>query len=171
MGQSMAELLPKERLQPSLLDRLTDDDPGQSLESREKRVLSLSRLRQFVLRDLGWLLNATALEMVDDLRDAPQAARSVINFGMPNLSGTAASGLDKHALERRLRQAIIDFEPRILPQTLKVTVGGSKDQMNLSALTFLIEGDLWAQPLPSHLYIRSVLDLETGHVEVTEGPG
>lgn len=165
----MAELLPKERLQPSLLDRLTDDEPGASQEPREKRVLSLSRLRQSVLRDLGWLLNATALEAVQDLQHYPQAARSVINYGMPGLAGIAASGIDTVALERRLKQTIIDFEPRILPHSLKVRVLASTDQMNLSALTFVIEGDLWAQPLPAHMLIRSVLDLETGHAEIVEG--
>ena len=41
--------------------------------------------------------------------------------------------------------------------------------MSLNALSFLIEADLWAQPIPTHLYIRSTLDLETGHVEVSEG--
>lgn len=167
----MAELLPKERLQPSLLDRLTDDEPAQIQESREKRVLSVTKLRQSVLRDLGWLLNATALEAVEDLSGTPYAAHSVINYGMPNLSGTAASGIDAPALERRLRQAIIDFEPRILPNTLKVKVITATGEMSLNALTFLIEADLWAQPLPMHLFIRSVLDLETGHTEISEGSG
>lgn len=167
----MAELLPKERLQPSLLDRLTDDEPTQTREAQDKRVLSWSRLRQSVLRDLGWLLNATALEAVQDLQGAPYAARSVINYGMPNLSGVAASGIDVHALERRLRQAIVDFEPRLLPNSLKIRVISATDQMNVNALSFLIEADLWAQPLPTHLFIRSVLDLETGHVDVVEGGG
>jgi len=40
----VAELTAQERLQPSLLDRLTDDEPDQSQESREKRVLLMSRL-------------------------------------------------------------------------------------------------------------------------------
>ena len=41
----MAELAPRERLQPSLLDRLTDDEPDQEVESRERRVLSVRGLR------------------------------------------------------------------------------------------------------------------------------
>ena len=53
----MAELTQKERLQPSLLDRLTDDEPPTQQESREKRVLSMHKLRLFVLRDISWLLN------------------------------------------------------------------------------------------------------------------
>jgi type VI secretion system protein ImpF len=58
----MAELTPKDRLQPSLLDRLTDEEPDQPQESREKRVLSLNRLRESVLRDLAWLFNASRVE-------------------------------------------------------------------------------------------------------------
>lgn len=167
----MAELLPKERLQPSLLDRLTDEEPTKTQEARDKRVLSLTRLRQSVLRDLGWLLNATALEALLDLQEVPYVAHSVLNYGMPNLSGVAASGIDVHILERRIKQAIVDFEPRLLPNSLKVRVITAPEEMSLNALTFLIEADLWTQPLPTHLLIRSTLDLETGHVDVSEGGG
>ena len=62
----MAEqLLPQDRLQPALLDRLTDDEPDKKQEPREARVLSKSRMRQSVLRDLAWLFNATRLDAVD----------------------------------------------------------------------------------------------------------
>jgi type VI secretion system protein ImpF len=57
----MAELLPQERLQPSLLDRLTDDAPESKDESRDKRVLNLAQLRAGVMRDLSWLLNTVHL--------------------------------------------------------------------------------------------------------------
>ena len=50
----MAELSQQERLQPSLLDRLTDRDPERKVESRTERVLSLQQLRKSVIRsDLG----------------------------------------------------------------------------------------------------------------------
>ena len=85
----MAEpLLPQDRLQPALLDRLTDDEPDKKQEPREARVLSKSRMRQSVLRDLAWLFNATRLEVVTDLTKVPNVRRSVLNFGMPALSGT-----------------------------------------------------------------------------------
>jgi len=41
----MAELTPKERLQPSLLDRLTDEEPDRRQESRDKRILSPAKLK------------------------------------------------------------------------------------------------------------------------------
>ncbi len=164
----MAELLHTERLQPSLLDRLTDNDPERHTESREQRVLSMRQLRQSVLRDLSWLLNTPALESMVDLSDFPFAARSVINYGIPALSGSNLSSVDLAIIHAKIRQAIIDFEPRILPGSLKLELITTDREMNHHAMCFKIEGDLWAQPLPIHLYIRSDLDLETGEVTVKE---
>lgn len=164
----MAELLHSERLQPSLLDRLTDDEPEQTSESREQRVLSLRQLRQSVLRDLSWLLNTSAMESMVDLSEVPLAARSVINYGTPALSGTHLTSVDLPKIEQKIKQAIIDFEPRILPNSLRLELITTDQQMNHKAMCFKIEGDLWAQPLPIHLYIRSDLDLETGEVTVKD---
>lgn len=159
----MAELTPKERLQPSLLDRLTDEEPEKQQESRERRVLSMRKLREIVLRDLSWLLNASNLESVENMEDCPLVAHSVVNFGLPDLAGASASSVDKIALERSLRQAIIDFEPRILRNSLKVRAVASNESTNHNALGFEIEGDLWAQPVPLRFYLNTELDLESGN--------
>jgi type VI secretion system protein ImpF len=164
----MAELLHSERLQPSLLDRLIDDDRDKTEETLKQRVLSMSQLRQSVLRDLSWLLNATCLEAMVDLSDVPFVARSVLNYGMPALSGTNLTSLDIPKIEKKIKQAIIDFEPRIMPGSLKLELITNEQKMNQQAMSFKIEGNLWAQPLPIHLYIRSDLDLETGEVTVKD---
>jgi type VI secretion system protein ImpF len=164
---SMAELTSRERLQPSLLDRLSDDDSEARQEPRDKRVLSMRGLRKAVLRDLGWLLNSTGLGAVQDIGAHPLAAQSVINFGLPDLSGKTASGLDRGELARRIRQAIWDFEPRILRDSVRVVAlsqadsGGGPNQV-----AFEIHGELWGQPLPERLYLKTELDLEIGEIRV-----
>ncbi|WAR44226.1 type VI secretion system baseplate subunit TssE [Methylomonas rapida] len=164
----MAELLYTERLQPSLLDRLTDNNPDKQVESREQRVLSGRQLRQSVLRDLTWLLNTAALDSCVDLSELPDAEHSVINYGILTFSGAHLTGADLPKIERKIKQAIMDFEPRITPGSLKVEVISSEEHMNQHAMSFKIEGDLWAQPLPVHLYIRSELDLETGEATIKD---
>jgi len=67
----MAELTARERLQPALLDRLSDDEPANPRESRERRELSMRDLRRAVLRDLGWLFNASGIGAIQDLDDFP----------------------------------------------------------------------------------------------------
>ena len=166
----MAEqLTPQERLQPALLDRLTDDEPDKKVEPVERRVLSKNRMRQAVLRDLAWLFNAIRLESTVDLTALSYVRRSVVNFGLPALSGLTASTLEVPDLERAVRQAIIDFEPRILPGTLQVRAVvelSALDHHNVVGIE--IHGQLWAQPVPLELLLRTEIDLETGRVEIAD---
>lgn len=160
----VTEIATRDRLQPSLLERLTDDDPTNPKESADKRVLSLTQLKASVLRDLAWLLNTTSLLDADATLHTP-AGTSVVNFGLPALAGNSASNVDVSALETLIHQAIATFEPRILRHTLRVRARATAE-MNHNALSFEIEGDLWAQPVPLRLMLQTDLDLETGHVRV-----
>ena len=164
----MADLTQKDRLQPSLLDRLTDNDPEKKQESRDARVLSPSRLRDCVRRDLAWLLNTTHLMSVQDLSEHPQVARSVLNYGMPDMAGRTVSGIDATTLEQAIRRAILDFEPRLVARTLRVKLFVDEKQMNPNSMTFDIEAELWAQPLPLRLFLRTAVDLETGSIDVVD---
>lgn len=167
----MAQLTPKERLQPSLLDRLRDDEPEKQKESRERRVLSPRQLRKSVIRDLEWLLNAGDLACVQDLTGYPDVIESVVNFGLPDLAGKNVSGLEVATLERTLRQAILRFEPRILPHSLKVRAIVEEARMSHNAILFDIEGELWGQPMPQQLYLKTEVDLENGSFQVAERTG
>jgi len=167
----MAELTTQERLQPSLLDRLTDDEPGKLEESRDKRVISATRLRDCVTRDMSWLLNCVSLDASLELGDYPDVARSVLNFGIPDLTGVALSGIDADVLQRRVRDAILAFEPRLTASTLRVTVNALSKRMDRQALIFNIESEMWAQPIPLNLYLKTEVDLETGSFKVSEGFG
>ena len=166
----MAELTPQERLQPALLDRLVDDEPhNKAKEPRERRVLNKQRFRQAVLRDLAWLFNATNLASDGDLGPHDEVARSVVNFGLPALAGQTASALDIVDLERLIRQAILDFEPRILPGTLEVEPIVSEAQLDQhNVVSIQIRGTLWAQPVPIELMLRTDVDLETGEVQIRD---
>jgi type VI secretion system protein ImpF len=165
----MAELAPRERLQPSLLDRLTDDEPGQAVESRERRVLSLRSLRESVLRDLAWLLNTTNLLSVTDAPKLPHLAGSVLNYGMPDISGMALAGMNMADLERGIRQAIWDFEPRLVRST--VSVRALSSDADHHKVMFEIEADMWAQPYPERLYLRTELDLDRGAIRLADTGG
>jgi type VI secretion system protein ImpF len=167
----VAELSLQEKLQPALLDRLTDDEPDKKAESRAKRVLSLNRLKSCVLRDLAWLLNCGNLEVTEDLEDLPEVQKSVLNYGVPDLAGKTVSATEVSELEREIRDAILNFEPRILADTLTVRVSLNREAMSTKTMSFVIEGQLWAQPLPLSLFLSTDLDLETGSATIKESSG
>jgi type VI secretion system protein ImpF len=97
----------RDRLQPALLDRLVDEAPDKQKEADTQRLMSKQHMRNAVLRDLSWLFNATQVK--ERIVEAyPALADSVLNYGLPALSGQQASKVDIGALERTIRQAICD---------------------------------------------------------------
>ena len=116
----MVELNRTERLQPSLLDRLTDLAPDHRKESFDQQTLTMTQLRRAVLRDLGWLLNATSLDTVEDIPKDSLARRSTINFGVPGIAGSSAMEGRAGFIETSIAEAIRAFEPRIRAETLRV---------------------------------------------------
>lgn len=157
---------PLDRLQPCLLDRLTDDEPARREESRNQRIISLQRYKAGVLRDLDWLFNAIGHfpdEQVGELTfsDFEEAYRSVLNFGLRQLYGRLAPDIEE--IEKQLFDAISVFEPRINRQTLKV-----KATIERNILSFDITGELWVHPIPEKLFIRTQLDLESSQSTTRE---
>jgi type VI secretion system protein ImpF len=164
------DLQPLDRLQPALLDRLLDDDPSnQHPEPKERRMLTKSQFREAVLRDLAFLLNAAAPAANEGIANYPAVEDSVINYGMPSFAGETATSVDIGELERAVRNALIRFEPRIVPASLRVQAlheGPLLDWHNVISLR--IEASVWAQPVPLDLLLRTEVDLETGQIEVKE---
>src|SRR5690349_10716765 len=100
------------------LDETTPDGERvvSGLRSRQRAVTE-QILRQEVSRDLGNLMNSIALSSSIDLSRTPAVARSILNFGLPDIgAGTLEDGtVDK--IRRDIVQAIRRFEPRIMPET------------------------------------------------------
>jgi type VI secretion system protein ImpF len=154
-------LASRERLQPSLLDRLTDLNPEQTRDPPDQQALTMAALRQAVLRDLAWLLNATNLDTTEDLTQTPHAASSTLNYGIPGFAGLFELTRRTQALEAAIATAIKTFEPRIAPQTVRVRARAPSDTDGPTALVFDIEGELWAQPVPQQLFLQTAIELET----------
>ena len=121
-----------------------------------------------MLRDLAWLL--TAVQPIGETarRHAGVEAR-VLHFGLPPLSGQLASKLDIGDLERAIHDAIVRFEPRILPDTLRVGAREASSVLDThNVVEFEITGHLWAQPVPLEMLLRTQLDLEAGQVQIED---
>jgi type VI secretion system protein ImpF len=164
----MPELATRERLQPSLLDRLTDTAPDHGRETFEQQTIGMQQLRQAVLRDLAWLLNTTNLAATEDLSGTPLAAKSTINFGVRGFAGLVGTSDRIASLCAGIAEAIRAFEPRIRSETLKVRMRPPQEHRPTPAITFEIEGELWTQPVPQQLFLETSIELETRLAVVTD---
>jgi type VI secretion system protein ImpF len=141
---------------------VTNDTP----ESGERRFASMRRLREYVCRDLAWLLNSTGIDETVDLSRYPEVQRSVVNYGMPSLAGRAAVAIDVERTARAIEEVIRRFEPRLTRvRVAPDTEGARRDGHQLA---FRIEADLWGQPAPQHLVLRTRISTESGDVSVAD---
>ena len=154
-----------ERLQPSLLDRLTDEDPTSQVETREARVIDIRRLREIVQRDLSWLLNTGNADGWIDAKRYPLVAKSVLNYGIRDVAGDFAAKDRAQMIRKSIAQAIENYEPRIRKGSAQVEMR-SDNVSRTTIISFDIRADMWAEPIPIELYLRSSVDITTGQVSL-----
>lgn len=164
----MADKTLQERLQPSLLDRLTDTEPGNQKETRDVRVIDLNRLRQIIQRDLSWLLNTINIDDSLDAERYPYVSESVLNYGLSAVSGSYSTGEKAEMIRSAIQRAISLHEPRIIKGTVDVQIN-AEDADSTMLVGIDIHADMWAQPMPLELYLRSKVDVTTGEVHVEQG--
>ena len=158
----------RDRLQPTLLDRLTDLTPLSTVEAEDTRVMTKAQIREAVLRDLSWLLNSVK-PMPGIGTRFPHVDESVLNFGLPPMSGSLASRIDVPLLERTIKQSIVRFEPRVMEDSLEVKALDASSVLDThNVIEFEIRGLMWAQPVPLELLLRTQVDLEAGQIQVRD---
>lgn len=161
----MADKTLSERLQPSLLDRLTDNEPGSLKETRNDRVIDVGRLREIVQRDLSWLLNTVDIHDEIDPETHPNVADSVVNYGLSGVSGNFSTEQRAEAIRQSIQNAIANFEPRIIDGSVDVTLSPDDNEAEMT-VALNIRADMWAQPMPLELFLRSKVDITTGEVSI-----
>jgi type VI secretion system protein ImpF len=140
--------------QASLLDRLIDEDPANSRESVQYRLLNVRQIKASVVRDLENLLNSR--RNITALPDGlSQLVDSVATYGLKDFTGENTSSQDvKQAIRKDVERAIARFEPRL--KNVKVAVEtGSKKERNLS---FRISAMLVVDPIREPVTLDTYFD-------------
>jgi type VI secretion system protein ImpF len=154
-------------VQASLLDRLTELDPGATRESQPTRAESVIALRAAVKHDLEWLLNSRRdLVTIDD--GMPEARRSLLRYGVPDFSSMSRDGSETlQRLVREVEDCVANFEPRLAHVRVRAHV--DPGMSGRPDLRFSIEGMLRVDPAPEHVVYDTVLETGRGEYVVHEG--
>jgi type VI secretion system protein ImpF len=143
---------------PSVLDRLLDDEPGQTRESLPYRTDDVRGLKRAVARDLETLLN-TRQEALEEIPESfEEVRRSLLTYGLPDFSASSLlSPRDRARIRRALEDAIAAFEPRL--ERVRITL--EESQPTERAMRFKVEGWLRIDPAPEPVAFDTVLQLTT----------
>ena len=172
------------RLNPTLFDKLITnsrivsivDDSAEAgqLDHDSPRFYTLASLERFneaalratVRRELTWLLNTTNLDAAQDLTAYPEVQTSVLNYGLPDLTGRASTGLAVAERTEDIRQAIVTFEPRMDAEKVEVEARSTIERDN--AVTFMIRGDVTSAVKAMPVQFIADVEVETGEAVVRD---
>jgi type VI secretion system protein ImpF len=161
----MARVDKKKKLRPSILDRLLDSDPGNTMEVDTGQHQKLKELRNSVRRDLENLLN-TRLRILEPDEEFNELKKSLLIYGLPDLA--TVNIIDKESRKKfvtHLENLLIHFEPRF--KSVNVNYLENSNALDRT-LRFRIDALLYADPSPEFIVFDSVLEPVTRTVNVEE---
>lgn len=154
-------------VQPSLLDRLTDESPREAGDSPLTREESTRRFRVSVQRDVELLLNTRrTIVPVDEM--FTEVRHSVHEFGLPDTTNAVpATAEGRKRLTDDVRDTILRFEPRLTNVVVRMS---ESDRIRTPQVRFAVEGTLRMDPTPEQIVFDTVLDVSTGTFDVQDKP-
>ncbi len=150
-------------VRPSLLDRLTDSQPGVTADPPVTREESERRYRIGVERDVEALLN-TRRTMVPAPEWCPELRDSVYDYGLVDTTGIAVgtkAGRDR--LLAALQDAIERFEPRLAQPVVRLI---DAQQVRAPQIRFVMEATLVMDPGREDIVFDTVLEVASGEYDV-----
>ncbi len=162
----MSRTTTDQRLLPSVLDRLLDEEPSALRESEKSRSQLLREMKLSVRRDLENLLN-TRVSLYPVPNDLGELQKSVLNYGIPDFSGLSMGSRRQRArLAVLVEEAIRRFETRFKSVHVELV---EESGLNDRTIRFRIEGLLHAEPAPEPVTFDSKLQPQLGEFDVKAG--
>lgn len=147
----------------SVLDRLMDDHPDETHETRNFSPTDLQAQKRMVARDMEHLLNSRRPDWQEALAGFPETAGSIFNYGIPDLSGLSLlSPDDRQYLRASLEQAISHNEKRL--KNVRVILEMARNLERV--LHFRVDAVLEIHPFRPAVMFDAVLQLNSNVYKV-----
>lgn len=157
----------KQYFLPTLFERLLDHEPQKKQESFDAFYFDARTMRSVVQKDISCLLNNTSIEDRLDGHRHKAVCDSVMNYGVAPFSGKYASHHNWSTIEKSIRNALLRFESKIIPESLLVRPLSDKDQLGKNGIVlFEIRGLIEWHPNSIDLCINGAWDVETAKVDL-----
>lgn len=148
---------------PSLLDRLTDEEPQVSLDPQVSREDSERRFRRSVERDVESLFN-TRRTMAPAPEGLTELRHSVYDYGLLDSTGIpVGTKTGRERLIAGLRDAITRFEPRMAEPSVRLL---DADQVRAPQMRFEVAAILLMDRAREQVVFDTVLEVASGEYDV-----
>ena len=135
--------------------------------SLKRRGASESILKHDLAIDLSSLVNTIDLGSAIDLEDFEFVSKSVLNFGLYDVSHLTSDEMAVNEIATDLVNALIQHEPRINKETLSVERSDQFDETN-QKMRYEISAEMLSKPLDIPLEFVAEVDVASGKVHLSQ---
>ncbi len=146
------------------------DEDGRVLSSRslERREGASQRtLRDHLALDLASLMGTINLESVEDIEGLEFVQKSILNFGMPDLTRFTDEDVRRHRLAGDLKRTLLAHEPRLVPETLVVKLRSESVSSKNHHIAFDVSAEMAAKPVDVPMEFVAEIDAGMGKVSLS----
>ena len=137
-------------------------------QSRQRRG-DENALKRDLSIDLTALLNTIDLGSVIDLKQLSYVRKSVLNYGMNDVTHLTSQEVGVDAIRDQLAAVLKTHEPRINPDTLHIDKEIVADDVN-QRVRFAVSGEMFFSPLDVAVEFVAELEINSGKMNITRLP-
>lgn len=148
---------------------LRDETGERIIASRRVQArswVSEAALRRDLAEDLTRLLNTVNLDSAQDLSDHAYAARSIVNYGLIDITAYSIDETAVGDITDELRQSLVDYEPRLIASSIEVTRDTSLDSA-AQKIRFSVHAEMHATPADIPVEFVAELELDSGKMRIS----
>lgn len=131
--------------------------------SMRRRGANEAELKRNLEIDLVQLANTINMAAAADLDGLDYVRRSVLNFGLVDLSNMTSEDLRVRNLPSDLAHVLLNNEPRFVPETIEVSLDKDFDDVN-QKLRFDIYAEMACKPVDVPLEFSAEIDVGSGKI-------
>jgi type VI secretion system protein ImpF len=148
---------------------LRDDTGERVIASRRVSARSWvneTALRRDLAEDLTRLLNTVNLASAQDLSEYSYVARSILNYGLTDITAYSSEETAVDDITDELRQTLASYEPRLIADSVEVTREIVPDN-TAQKIRFAITAEMHASPVDIPVEFVAELEFDSGKMRIS----
>lgn len=138
--------------------------------AQRRRGLDDAELKRSVMDNVSRIISTIDLQSCADLTPFDYVRKSILNFGVYDISSMTGEGERVALIEQNLMAAIICYEPRLVRETIEVKRLETFDDVS-QKLQLVVRADIKSHPIDVEIELVADVDFSLSKFSLTKAPG
>lgn len=133
-----------------------------------RETVSEHAFAELVKADVIGLLNSVRLQSAQSLSDTPNVARSILNYGFPDLLNRTFDDNRTQEIGDEIEKVLTRYEPRLAAGSVKARFDKPTDGTAQPKVRFVVQAALKSNPVDLPIEFIAEIEASTGKIKIDQ---